>query len=402
MSKTDGSARHAYARAFAAQLLQDTDKATALPEFLLETIFRALSREQEMQDPRRDEFGNWQAAFDETYADGRYQRPWLDALIFETAGVDPATLPPRWPGGKRWALCLTHDVDSVTQYAAWSKVYRPLTMALRAGAGAVDVAKEALYLPARAVLRLRHAGCDPLWRFDEWLDIEARHGFRSSWLFVPYARDYPTIHDPVYDFGDEICFAGKRMRVKDMMREVSRAGHEVGLHGSFQSATRPGVLAAQKRSIEDIVQCPVISTRQHYLRYDVGRTPRLQADAGLRVDSTQGWNRTIGFRAGTCFPYPVWDFAQHAPLPLLQAPMHVMDVSLHRPAYLGLDAGAAVRAIEGLIRHVKRYGGMLTLNWHPHSIAEAMYRESYEGALTLAKSHDPACVLMADIPAIFA
>jgi hypothetical protein len=127
----------------------------------------------------------------------------------------------------------------------------------------------------------------------------------------------------------------------------------------------------------------------------------LQADAGLRVDSTQGWNRVIGFRAGTCFPYRVWDFEQHVQLPLLQAPMHVMDVSLHRPAYLGLDADAAVLAIEDLIQHVKRCGGMLTLNWHPHSIDNTMYRESYESALALAKSHDPECVLMADIPSIF-
>ena len=71
------------------------------------------------------------------------------------------------------------------------------------------------------------------------------------------------------------------------------------------SATEGGLLCHERQQLEEIVGHEIISTRQHWLHYNVGVTPGLQQIAGLKADSTQGFNRSIGFRAGTAFPYGV-------------------------------------------------------------------------------------------------
>ncbi len=386
-----------YAIAHATTVLTDAVAAARLDDVVLAMIFRALSRSQEVEDPRRDEFGNWQVHYDEAFADRRYERPWLDELIFEKAGVDPLSIPARWPGGKRWALCLTHDVDSVTRYASLSKVTRPLRMAVRGKSGVRVIAKEAAYMPARLALAARHAGNDPLWRFQEWLKLEDKHGFKSTFLFVPYELEHASKYDPIYKFDDPVRYAGRNMSVAGMMREIDRAGWEVGLHGSYHAATRPGVLKAQKRAVEEVIGKPVVSTRQHYLHYDVALTPRLQAEAGLRVDSTQGWNRVIGFRAGTCFPYLCWDYAKDEPGNVWQVPMQVMDVTLHRSKYMGLGHDAALERVSELMSRVARIGGWMVVNWHTDYMYNLTYWHSYESVLAEAARQCGWCVQLRSV-----
>lgn len=86
---------------------------------------------------------------------------------------------------------------------------------------------------------------------------------------------------------DRIVFAGRLMTVSQMMQVIHRAGWEIGLHGSYYSATENGILGYEREQIQSVIKDPVISIRQHWLHYDITRTPRLQMEAGFRCDSTQ-------------------------------------------------------------------------------------------------------------------
>ena len=71
---------------------------------------------------------------------------------------------------------------------------------------------------------------------------------------------------------------------------------------SALAGLQPGALAAERAALERATGLEIGTTRQHLLHWDVRRTPRLQEAAGLRVDSSLGFNRGVGFRAGTSLP----------------------------------------------------------------------------------------------------
>ena len=210
------------------------------------------------------------------------------------------------------------------------------------------------------------------------------HGFHSSFFFFPERVSAPHVYDCLYGFNDRMVWRGGRARVREVMREIAAMGWDVGLHGSYHSALREGLLRDQARQIEAAVGRPVLSTRQHWLHYDARVTPRLQADAGLLADSTQGFNRNVGFRAGTAFPYRCWDFERETPLPVLEIPQHVMDGALFTANALEYDAELAIRHCLQLMDEVAAVGGCLTLSWHPNTMVDARYWTVYETLLAEA------------------
>jgi hypothetical protein len=227
---------------------------------------------------------------------------------------------------------------------------------------------------------------DPLWCYERWIAVEKRHGFKSSLLFFPSVLTRRHEYDCSYRLTDPVRFDGSMMTVAEMIRRLSDDGFDCGLHGSYHSYDDARMLAAQKREIEEASGREVVSVRQHYLHYHAARTPRAQATAGLQVDSTQGFNRNIGFRAGTSFPYWCWNHAAAKSLPLLEVPMVVMDGALFSPEAMEYDRDLAASHVIGIMNAVAAVGGCLTLNWHLHLVNDPAVFGVYEELLAEAKS----------------
>jgi hypothetical protein len=167
-----------------------------------------------------------------------------------------------------------------------------------------------------------------------------------------------------------------------MMREIAIRGWDVGLHGSVASATEPGVLDLQKRQVEAITGQRVFTTRQHYLQYDPKRTPSIQAAAGFLADGTQGFNDTVGFRAGTSFPYRVWDWTGNRLLRLWEVPLHIQDGPLLR-SWKTVDD--AVSVCVRFMDRVQSVGGCLGLLFHPLSLATDVGLNVYQQVIQEAR-----------------
>jgi hypothetical protein len=221
--------------------------------------------------------------------------------------------------------------------------------------------------------------------FMEWLRLEERFGFRSTFFFLPYPDSDPHVCDGDYRFSDRVRFDGREVRVTDMMREIASAGWEVGLHGTFNSACREGLLRRQKETVERIIGREVISIRQHYLHHVPGVTHRLQSDAGLRVDSTLGYNRAVGLKLGTSHPFRVWDAQSRAPLPLMEVPLTAMDTSLVSMGLHQTGPAAAIENLKKIGQGIAESGGVFCLNWHPHYLPVPSIHEVYLELLSWAK-----------------
>jgi peptidoglycan/xylan/chitin deacetylase (PgdA/CDA1 family) len=393
MSGLSPTAR-AFVRTHVANVLGFPADAAVLGRDLEVEIFRELSRTTEVETPARDAWGNWEFSFGESNLSGQLYRPWLDrplaALRERLTAEHPDRLPePLWPDGRPFAVCLTHDMDFVTLQPSFARSRRTIARntrsLLRPGGRATaeatlrGIAVAAYQIASLKVLRPRSERT-----YDEWLKLEDRYGFKSTFFCFPETVSAPHVYDCLYAYDDPVVFDGRRMKVRDMMREMVRSGWDIGLHGSYHSALRGGLLAEQRRVVEDAIGRPVIATRQHWLHYDARVTPRLQSDAGLLADSTQGFNRNVGFRAGTSFPYACWDLERGAELPVLEVPQHVMDGALFTANALEYDVELAVRHCVRLLDEVQAVGGCLTLSWHPDGIQVPKCWTVYETVLAEA------------------
>jgi peptidoglycan/xylan/chitin deacetylase (PgdA/CDA1 family) len=235
------------------------------------------------------------------------------------------------------------------------------------GTGSAYWRQFAKFLTQRWRSRGKH---DPLWHFENWLDLEAQYGFRSTFYFFSNPVQRAHHHDCGYQLDDQFMFRGERVTVAEFARELLRGGWDVGLHGSYNSATDADLLREQKDRLEKTIDFDVLSSRQHYLRYDAARTPKIHAEVGFQTDSTQGFNRNIGFRAGSCFPYHCISLDSSEQLPVLEIPQHIMDGALFACNSLEYDCDLAVAHSLMLMDRVQELGGVLTISWHPNNIEE--------------------------------
>jgi hypothetical protein len=315
------------------------------------------------------------------------QTPQLDGLLAQLRARLPAatTLKPRWPDGRRFAVCLTHDMDHVTGFPGAEsrrRFVRSVRQAERSSRNGTRLLSAAVrsslstWVKRDLLKRVDHHG-----HVADWLRLEASCGYKSSFYFFAQTIEPWHQYDCDYGFADRVMFDGHATTVGKMMREISGRGWEVSLHGSIASATEPGVLQRQKQEIESELGRTVRTTRQHYLQYDARLTSTLQSAAGFVADGTHGFNDLLGCRAGTTFPYRVWSEPGKSLLPLYEIPLHVQDGPLLRGTKSVAEAVAeCVRWLD----MVCESGGCLGLLFHPSRLATergfAVYREVLEEA----------------------
>ena len=263
-------------------------------------------------------------------------------------------IPARQWDGARFAVALTHDVDSVRR---WTEIgVRGAAARLKDDVrrGRVrEGAREAIGLSLVPLHRVR--GTDPNWRFDRIAAATRRYGASGSTFFVLGGHGDP--HDGPSPETYE------RMRPV-LLETLAASDAEVGLHGSYRAAIDASLLADEKRRLESL-GATVRGQRFHYLRVDPHRNLAAVADSGFAYDASLGFPDAVGFRAGIARPFRPWDFEHECPLDLVELPLAVMDVTLAERRYLGLSPRAAWGRITALLDRAAEHGAAFAVLWHP-------------------------------------
>jgi peptidoglycan/xylan/chitin deacetylase (PgdA/CDA1 family) len=259
--------------------------------------------------------------------------------------------PPRWRG-KRFAIALTHDVDTPWK---WTQ------MGLRGGAARLKSAvrtrrwqkafREGRALATVPLHRARRS--DPYWSFDQIMADEKRAD-ASSTFFLMAAHDHPN------DGPAGVVYARLRPR---LVETLLRGGAEVALHGSYSAADRADRLAAEKRKLETLAG-PVRGQRYHFLRLDPHSNLGALDSLGFLYDSTLGFADDAGFRAGIAQPFRPWDFDREQPLRLVEIPLAAMDATFAEERYLNLSAREAATRLGALVDWAAEHGGGFAVLWH--------------------------------------
>lgn len=315
-------------------------------------LARLFLRQEERESGYRNGWRVWEAPASDNYHRGKLWVAEVDRWLTEQrARLREAghRLEPLWPEGKLFAMYLSHDIDKVSNEQTYLQVLRATKDRARLKRQVWFRNLKGRYPKVPEVATTMEVA----------LDIETRHGVVSSWFFTDFPVSKAEEFDCVYLPEDPCRYKGQDTTIKAMMHDLAERGHDVGLHGSYWSAREPGMLKAQRESLERNSGLPIRTTRQHWLHFDIDVTPRLQAEAGLVVDGTFGFNRHLGFRAGTSLPF-FWP-----DLDLLQVPLVIQDVAVFSPAAMELDLALANKVCSQLVGEVRQVEGCAGVLLHP-------------------------------------
>jgi hypothetical protein len=247
-----------------------------------------------------------------------------------------------YAGGERFLVALTHDVDLLGVGGFHS--------ALRKLAGGVVLRSGRRLREGTAFLLDALARREPAFRLGEM-------GPPSTCFFLAQQEDphdgYPQRYQPA---------------LSQALAKASAAGREIGLHASYRARENSGDIARQTTTLAESVPSNRLlqGLRHHYLRSAPERLAAELQAARLRYDSSIGWASRAGLRAGTPYPYRLWDPERREP-GAWELPLALMDATLAEERYLGLDAEAAFEVAVETLEPVAKHGGAVAILWHPPS-----------------------------------
>ena len=245
---------------------------------------------------------------------------------------------PEYPDGKRFAVCLTHDIDSV---------FRTIPeIGLNSAKSLYKRDLNGFSRSLKGIFNKRN----PLCNFEEIMDLEDKYGAKSSFYFLALQ---PGDQDYSYDIMD----------LKDDIRNIQNRGWEVGLHGGHDAHNSYEKICDEKKRLEDALGSRVVGYRNHYLHFRVPDTWEHLAKAGFLYDTTFGYADCAGFRNGMCHPFRPYNLDTDAVIDILEIPLVVMDGTLFS-SYMRLTPDEALSQVKCLIDRVAECRGVFTLLWH--------------------------------------
>lgn len=351
-----------------------------MPEHLARLFLRC----EEWETPSRDQWGNFEHGLADNTHRGTLWQPEVDDWLQQAARSLPAGAPaePLWPGGHKFALSLSHDVDAIsTQYSPlqYHRLHRRWALAKVVRTQAEedlirDFDKTAAVIAHEQPIDFASSAAEAM---DLCIAVENEFGIKGSYFFPVWPPKVLSGYDCVYEAGENFIYLGRRMSGRDVMIELAQQGHDVGLHGGYHTALDLQNLLHEKHLLEDETGLSVTTTRQHWLHWDARETPALHIEAGITADSTLGYNRNVGFRAGTSRPYFFFDVGRDRPLDLVQLPMVIMDGAMFSTVALELDRARAKRLMALIMDRIIETGGCVSLLFHPENLAAPTTLELY-------------------------
>ena len=360
-----------------------------LPESVLIQLSKWLSHEEEKKSSKRDIWGNWEHNFSTL----NYSEPFADQLVIKHLNYTPKTI---WPQNKKFAVCITHDVDAISSNQNHKTAIR---WALRKK----NNISKSVFL--KTYLKAKYNSFKPLqkdvfWNNEKWLNFEKENNVRSTIFFMvrPKGKNL-TKYDHDYLLSDSFIYENKFITVADYCKRLSNEGFEIGIHGTFNTYNNAKLLTVQKETLEHAIGKKVVSTRQHYLHYDINETPTTHKESNLKIDTTLGYNKDVGFRAGTCFPYPIIN-TKGKLTGTLEVPQILMDGAILGESSLNLDVEEGVKKAIGLIDKVEALGGCFTLNFHPEHFHIEKYFSLFKKIVLELKKRKPYFATLSEVKEI--
>lgn len=194
---------------------------------------------------------------------------------------------------------------------------------------------------------------DPYDTFDYFMDISEKNNLKSHFYFVAGSKDEADVR---YNF--------LKKETKKCIENILQRGHKIGIHGGYSSFNNENQFNKEISRFK-IFKVNVDQGRQHYLRFENPKTWQIWNNAGMKYDSSIGYTNDSGFKAGTCYEYPVFDVINRKTLSLIERPLIFME-TVSREKHP--DKEAFFNHCKALKNRVKKYSGQFVILWHNNNL----------------------------------
>lgn len=212
--------------------------------------------------------------------------------------------------------------------------------------------------------------------FKYYMDICEQAGLKATFYFIPTSYEQGNgnyeLHDP---------------RIIKIMKRIYDRGHEIGVHGSYQTYKDKEKMCVQKSLFESIlvkagIKQKILGNRQHYLRWDSSVTPDYLNNSKFEYDTSGSYADIPGFRFGTSLEFSMWGWQNYSKLKIKQRPLIVMECTVISEAYVGLGYSEyTVELIQKLKLRSFLSGGSFSLLWHNSNLNEYHEKNLFEKLL---------------------
>jgi peptidoglycan/xylan/chitin deacetylase (PgdA/CDA1 family) len=194
--------------------------------------------------------------------------------------------------------------------------------------------------------------------FDRYMDICEKHNLKATFYFICNQEEPRNCR---YNIEDK--------NIVSLLKMIHSRGHDIGLHGSYQSYVDQSKIIREKHRLQSTldknkIDQKVLKNRQHYLRFEVDRTPEYLDDAGFLFDSTGGFADLPGYRFGTSNDFSMWGWIKMTKLSLIQQPLILMECSVIDTEFMNLKL--TEKTIDTMLAYKKHAGkyGQFNILWH--------------------------------------
>jgi len=323
----------------------------------LSSVFYLLSGMQELGDFKGDELSRFCFTNSLQYAYNFVSKPivnyYFEVLLngFETYAKYHKLEIKRRRLFDNFGFILSHDVDRVAFHHPRLIAYKILQiLGIRyTNYSKTTILKEVLYGLFFHINPFR--GNDPWWSFSWIIELEKRLGIRSTFYFLHREDGYKNA-----------WFKFNSRKIKTLISRLKADKFEVGVHGTFKSATDLSSLIKQKSILASVYGREPVGVRQHYLLFSYPLTFRIQEDAGFVYDSTLAFHDRDGYRNGYCHPFHPYDLERDCAMDIWEIPLVMMEVSVLQ--YRKLSYEEMHNAVKHYIIEAQKFGGIFSLLWH--------------------------------------
>jgi peptidoglycan/xylan/chitin deacetylase (PgdA/CDA1 family) len=232
-----------------------------------------------------------------------------------------------WPGMAKACCVLTHDVDWLS--------YGPFHKAVLKGGFGPGRLLSLAGIAVKGGVGGKNFG----WNVPETVDLESRHGVKSTFLLRT-----------TYDDAQHL--------IKPTLEALRSKGFEIALHASNSSQSEEGLLREELRLFKEMVGSEPAGLRHHILKFSAPKTWEIESALRLEYDGTFAHNRYFGFRGGICFPYRPFGSTR---FPITELPMGFMDfTAMHK----GLRGPRFSEKLAEVKETIEKFHGVLVVNFH--------------------------------------
>jgi hypothetical protein len=327
--------------------LEQTDAVSYVGMDIIGSAFFMLSRWEEALDGSRDQYERFPSSEAFAVKEGFIQRPIVNEYSFLLKALIEEAFNIKIEIKRSYESYITCDVDGLEKWYRFREIlnYAHFYWKKKQIGNIIWTLWSALSSKLWAK--------DPFDTFDHMMKVAEEVGSKVYFFFIPggeskFEKRYPITGN----------------QAKDLIKKMKSRGHELGIHPSYYTYKFPEQFAKEVEALRNVIG-EVKYGRQHYLRFEVPTTWKLWNEHNIGWDSTLVYADCLGFRAGTCIPFRVFDLETKEVLDLVENPLTIMDQTLI--TYLKMDINSAIKEVNDYIEIIKKYKGSFVLLWHNSS-----------------------------------